>query len=68
MTNPKNTQSSDELKQQQDNDNKQQKQHQQDKPHHQGVKEMPTSLPNQKVSSDGKKLPLTDAEKEANAS
>ena len=39
----------------------------QEKPHHQGVKEMPTSLPNQKVSSDGKKMPLTEDEKQANA-
>ena len=39
----------------------------QDKPHHQGMKEMPTSLPNQKISSDGKKMPLTEEEKKDNA-
>lgn len=36
----------------------------QEKAHHQGVKEMPSSLPNQRVSSDGKKLPLSDEEKQ----
>ncbi len=37
--------------------------YQQEKTHHHGNKEMPTSLPNQKVSSDGKKLPLNDDQK-----
>ena len=39
----------------------------QEKPHHQGVKEMPSSLPNQKISSDGKKMPLSEEEKDAAA-
>ena len=41
------------------------KQHHQDKPHHQGTKEMPTSLPNQKITSDGKKVPLSEDEKQS---
>jgi len=35
----------------------------QEKAHHQGIKEMPSSLPNQRISSDGKKMPLSDEEK-----
>ena len=61
MPSNQNTPNPDTKKQDQENN----KQHHQDKPHHQGTKEMPTSLPNQKISSDGKKIALTDAEKEA---
>ena len=38
-----------------------------EKEHHQGDKEMPSSLPGQEISSDGKKMPLTEEQKKENA-